>query len=150
MLFLWIFGRHLEDALGWYMFLPFVIVGAVAASLAQAHFNAQSSIPCVGASGFISALMGGYVVMFPRSKLTFFSTEWLEGNDYAAQRPAWQFMAAWFFVQLVLFSQFGIDNDYAKTGFAAHIGGFACGVVVAWLMAKSGLAVTYVSDTIDV
>ena len=67
MLFLWIFGDNVEDQLGHFTYLVFYLVGGIVASLFYALIFAGSSDPLVGASGAIAAVLGGYILLYPRS-----------------------------------------------------------------------------------
>ena len=69
MLFLWIFGDNLEHRVGHLRFTIFYLVCGIAAGLAHIVFNSQSSVPTVGASGAISGVLGGYLLMFPRNRV---------------------------------------------------------------------------------
>ena len=89
MLFLWIFADNIEATIGNFNFLLFYLLGGVAATLAHIYFNSQSSIPMVGASGAISAVLGAYIVMFPRSRVkTFFLF-------FFINIPAFVFLGIW-------------------------------------------------------
>src|SRR5207247_9995091 len=69
MLYLWIFGDNLEDALGHARFLLFYLACGVAAGLAHIFFSGASNVPTVGASGAISGVLGGYIVLFPKNRV---------------------------------------------------------------------------------
>jgi membrane associated rhomboid family serine protease len=130
MLFLWIFGDNVEDRLGHAVFLLFYVIGGLVASGLQLAFDANSTIPSLGASGAIGAVLGAYAVLFPRARVTtlvlfFFIT--------VVEIRAWFVLAAWFLLQL--FSGVGQLGTELNGGVAywAHIGGFAFGAIVAWL-----------------
>ena len=72
MLYLWIFGDNIEDCLGHAKYLAFYLVGGVVAALTQLFTNLGSQIPTVGASGAIAAVLGAYLVLFPRSRILTF------------------------------------------------------------------------------
>jgi membrane associated rhomboid family serine protease len=127
MLFLWIFADNIEATIGSYKFLLFYLLGGIAASLLQSYLNPNSIVPCVGASGSISACLGAYMLMFPKSKikiLLFF---------FIIRVNAFIFLAFWIIQQLFAgFGSFAIATaDTEKGGIAywAHIGGFVFGVV---------------------
>jgi membrane associated rhomboid family serine protease len=131
MLFLWIFADNIEAIIGSLGFSLFYLLGGLAASGAHIFFNIQSGIPSIGASGAISAVMGAYLVMFPKSRikviiLIFFSTFYLS---------ALAFLGIWFVQQL--FSGIGAINpaDANQSGVAwwAHIGGFVFGLLIGFL-----------------
>ena len=69
MWFFWIFGNNIEDIVGHFKFLLFYILGGVAASLLQILLTANSTIPVIGASGAISAILGAYMIKFPRARI---------------------------------------------------------------------------------
>lgn len=130
MLYLWIFGNNVEDRLGRLTFLAFYLLGGVAAMLLQLAVDPGSTIPTVGASGAIAAVLGAYLVLFPHARVTtlvmmFFIT--------VVDVPAGFLLAAWFVLQL--FSGVGQLGTHLAGGVAywAHVGGFAFGAVVTWL-----------------
>jgi membrane associated rhomboid family serine protease len=115
--FLWIFGNNIEDRLGHLWFLAFYLVGGVAATLAHYALAPSSTVPVVGASGAIAAVMGAYLVWFPNAPIRTFVFLFL--LDITAK---W-YLGFWFL------SQFFIGND-SGVAWAAHVGGFVFGVVV--------------------
>jgi membrane associated rhomboid family serine protease len=123
MLFLWIFGNNIEDRLGSARFLAFYLAGGVVATIAQVVFDTSSVVPLIGASGAIAAVMGAYLVWFPRAPiltlLLFFFVE----------IPAGIWLAIWFGLQFFT----GPDSGVA---YMAHIGGFGFGLAVAALLQK--------------
>jgi membrane associated rhomboid family serine protease len=131
MLFLWIFGNNVEDRLKRPLFIAFYFLGGLAATALQLAFGPDSTIPNVGASGAIAAVLGAYIVLFPRARvytlvIFFFIT--------AIELPAVAVLGFWFVLQL--FSGVGsIGGDLNTGGVAywAHVGGFAFGAAVAWL-----------------
>jgi membrane associated rhomboid family serine protease len=130
MLFLWVFGRNVEDLIGGPRFLAFYLLGGIAAGVVHVIVNAYSRIPTIGASGAIAAVMGAYLVKFPRTRIVtlififFFVT--------TAEIPAAFILLYWFAIQFV--SGFGslASTDYTGGGIAyfAHIGGFLIGMVL--------------------
>jgi membrane associated rhomboid family serine protease len=130
MLFLWIFGNNVEDAMGRLRFLLFYLLGGLAALFAQLAvtllFASQvdASIPNLGASGAIAAVLGAYIVLLPRaSVLTFI-------GFFLVPVPAVLFLGFWFVFQLWLGS-FSILQPESGGGvaFFAHIGGFLFGLI---------------------
>ena len=69
MVFLWAFGPEIEDAMGRFRYLVFYLLGGVVAMLAQIAGSPGSTIPCLGASGAIAAVMGAFIVMYPRDRI---------------------------------------------------------------------------------
>ena len=138
MLFLWIFGNNVEDALGKVRFLLWYIAAGLAAIAAQTAVTlafsdpAGASIPNVGASGAIAGVLGAYIVLLPRaSVLTLFFFVILR------EIPAAFFLGIWFVFQL-LDGGFAILQPQAGGGvaFFAHIGGFVFGMATVLLVAK--------------
>lgn len=127
MLFLWIFGKHLEDALGMFRFLAFYLVAGVCASLVHILFSQSfpgSIIPTLGASGAISGVLAGYVMLFPHKMIgviIFF---------FAVELPAWVFIGIWFGFQIINgLGTFG-DTTAGGIAYSAHIGGFLIGLAL--------------------
>ena len=137
MLYLWIFGDNLEKVMGHVRFLIFYLVCGVAAGLAHIAFNARSNVPTVGASGAISGILGGYMMMFPRNRVKVLT----RGGVMAV--PAFVMLGLWILIQLV--SGFGAVATTEETGggvaFMAHVGGFVAGLILVKLfVARRGLA----------
>src|ERR1035438_8373059 len=122
MLFLWIYGRNVEDAMGHWRFLGFYIICGVAAVFAQVLPDPNSAYPIIGASGAISGVLGAYLMLFPRANiltlvlLPFFFT--------TLRVSTMLLLLLWFAVQLL--SGFAVHGD-AGVAFRAHIGGFMAG-----------------------
>ena len=132
MLFLYIFGDNLEDEMGPVAFLGFYLFGGLAAGLAQYAVDPFSQIPVVGASGAIAAVMGGYLLMFPKAGVDVLLIIVVFFKVFTI--PAWTMLAVWFGLQLVN----GVTNWGVGAGVAywAHAGGFIVGfvlVVPLWL-----------------
>ncbi len=135
MLYLWIFGDNVEDRLGHIPYLIFYLAGGVFAALTHAFLNPASAIPTVGASGAIAAVLGAYLIFYPRSRVQTF----IPIGFFMTLRalPASILLAFWFILQLfngVL--SLGVAEDVGGTAFWAHIGGFVVGVVVALVMGR--------------
>lgn len=131
MLFLWVFGNNVEDRLGRGPFVLLYLAGGIAATLLHLAFAPNLTIPTIGASGAIAAVLGAYLVLFPRARVTsvivFFVIAPL-------QLPAWIALGGWFVLQL--FSGVGGLGAQVNTGVAywAHVGGFAFGAAATWLL----------------
>ncbi|MCB0873217.1 MAG: rhomboid family intramembrane serine protease [Actinobacteria bacterium] len=124
MLFLWIFGNNVEDRLGRLRFLPFYLGCGALASLAQAITEPSSGIPSIGASGAISAIIGAYLVLLPRSRI------WsLIGFVIPLPLPAWLWGAIYFGMQFLGLSSNGL-SDGGGIAYWAHIGGFIAGFLL--------------------
>jgi membrane associated rhomboid family serine protease len=132
MLFLWIFGDNLEDALGHGRYLIFYLVTGLLASLAHvmttAAFATNASellIPSLGASGAISGVLGGYLLLFPWRKVRAFVLNILMSV------PAWAAVGMWFAFQLISgLGMLGGGSQKGGVAYAAHIGGFVAGLVL--------------------
>jgi membrane associated rhomboid family serine protease len=134
MLFLWVFGDNIEQTMGHLTYLAFYLAGGVIASLAHILFNPASDIPSLGASGAIAAVLGAYLVMFPRSQVrVLVLTGYRSGITRVA---ALAFLGIWGITQL--FSGVAsLGPETAQTGggvaFWAHIGGFVFGLLGGFL-----------------
>lgn len=125
MWFLWVFGDNVEDRLGSGRFSLFYLIGGALAALAQGVYEPSSGSPMVGASGAISAVMGAYLVMFPRAQIL--TLLWLI-IPFTFYLPAYVYLGYWAVLQFV--SGLGSGSQVA---FWAHLGGFAWG----WLAVRS-------------
>jgi membrane associated rhomboid family serine protease len=123
MLFLWIFSDNIEATIGNTKFVLFYLVGGIVAGLVHIYFNLGSEIPAVGASGALSAVLGAYIVMFPRSRVRgyFFF--------FRVNVPAFLFLGFWFYQQSS--AGYASLQQSSAEGIAwwAHIGGFVFGVI---------------------
>jgi membrane associated rhomboid family serine protease len=132
MLFLWIFGDNIEDRLGHVRYLLFYLVCGVIASLAHvfttAAFAGQSSsmlVPSLGASGAISGVLGGYILLHPSRRVTVILFRFL------TQVPAYVAIGMWFAFQLISgLGMLGGGSQEGGVAYAAHIGGFIAGLVL--------------------
>jgi membrane associated rhomboid family serine protease len=134
MLFLWIFGNNIEDSMGPFRFLGFYLLGGIAALGLQVAINPDSLAPTVGASGAIAAVLGGYIVLYPRARvLTLVLIIFFFG---VIELPALAVLGAWFILQAV-FGAAGLTDPTNAGGVAyfAHIGGFIFGVLTIRLVA---------------
>jgi membrane associated rhomboid family serine protease len=130
MLFLWIFGDNIEHRLGHVRFVLFYLACGLAASFAHIFFNADSAIPAVGASGAISGVLGGYLLMFPRNRV--YVLTW--GGVIAV--PAIFMLGLWIVTQFVNgVGSIAATQETAGVAYMAHIGGFVAGLVLAPLFA---------------
>ena len=134
MLYLWIFGDNVEDRMGSFNYLIFYLAGGVAASLAHILTNPGSQIPTVGASGAIGAVLGAYLVLYPRSRvLTFIPLGFFMRLTLV---PASLVLGLWFVLQLFNGVVSLGGPEMGGVAFWAHIGGFAFGVLTAFLFAR--------------
>ncbi len=126
MLYLWIFGNNVEDAMGHLRFLVFYLLCGVAAAFTQALSAPSSEIPMVGASGAISGVLGAYLLLFPHARVVV-----LIPMGFFTQLQAWPakiVLGFWFALQAL----YGLFSDPAKGGvaFLAHVGGFIAGMLL--------------------
>lgn len=124
MLFLWIFGNNVEDTFGKVGFTLFYVAGGVVATLTHVALNLDSTVPLVGASGAIAAVMGAYFVLFPRARV---QTAVFMLLIAVVTIPARWVLGFWFV------SQFFV-NPNEGVAWAAHVGGFVFGVLVGLLV----------------
>jgi len=125
MLYLWIFGDNIERAMGSMRFLAFYLICGIVAGLAHIAFSNGSIVPSVGASGAISGVLGGYLLMFPRNRVRVLT------RGGIASVPAIVVLGFWIVIQL--FSQIGSiaqTSDGGGVAYMAHIGGFVAGLVL--------------------
>ena len=126
MLFLWIFGDNIEDRLGHIRYFLFYMICGLIASLAHVAstymFQGDPTIPSLGASGAISGVMGGYLVLFPQRRVTVIMFRMI------TQVPALVAVGLWFALQVI--SSLGALGGSGGVAYGAHIGGFLAGVVL--------------------
>jgi membrane associated rhomboid family serine protease len=123
MLFLYLYGDNLEDALGKVRYLFFYVGCGLLAALAQAFLNPASQIPMVGASGAISGVIGGYLLLYPRANIRVFY--WVFILIGTVMVPAYLVLGLWFLEQALLFPD--SMKNAGGVAIAAHLGGFAGG-----------------------
>jgi membrane associated rhomboid family serine protease len=130
MLFLAIFGPNVEDSMGYVRFIAFYLLGGIVALAAQILVDPNSMAPTLGASGAIAAVLGGYIVLYPRARvltlvfIIFFVT--------IIEVPALVILGFWF-VEQVLFGAAGLSNPAGGGGgvaYFAHVGGFVFGLAL--------------------
>ena len=135
MLFLWIFGNNVEDSMGPVKFVIFYLLGGLAATGGQLLIGPDSTVPNIGASGAIAAVLGGYILLFPKARvvtiifIVFFFT--------IVELPALVILGFWF-IQQALFGYFDLASGAARGGgvaYFAHIGGFVFGLLAIKLFA---------------
>jgi membrane associated rhomboid family serine protease len=125
---LWIFGNNVEDRLGWLMYICFYLVGGLVGSICQWAADPQSTMPMIGASGAVAAVLGGYAITYPKAMvktLIFF------GLILFVDLPALLVLGVWFLLQMA--AGLNIFRDLMggeHVAFWAHIGGFVAGIVL--------------------
>ena len=135
MLFLWIFGNNVEDSMGPVKYIFFYLLGGIAALALQVAINPNSTAPTIGASGAIAAVLGGYILLYPRARvltvviiILFFTV---------IELPATWMLGIWFAEQ-ALFAAAGLTTATGSGGgvaYFAHIGGFVFGALTIRLLA---------------
>jgi membrane associated rhomboid family serine protease len=131
LLFLWIFGPNVEDRLGRLTFLGLYLAGGLAAAASQVAVDPESMLPMVGASGAISAVLGAYLVLFPRARIQ--SLVFLVFFYELIAVPSVIVLGVWFGIQLIDgLASLGLTEEAAGgIAFWAHIGGFLAGALLA-------------------
>ncbi len=138
MVFFWAFGPGIEDSMGSGRYLVFYLLGGLAATFAQVFVDPTSTIPNLGASGAIAAVMGAFLVTYPRDQIrTVVVFGWFARVTFV---PAALMVGLWFLTQL--FSEVGslmtTSTDAGGVAYMAHIGGFAFGARTARLFENQG------------
>lgn len=128
MLFLWVFGGAVEEALGHFQYLIFYLTCGVGSALVHTLFNLGSKVPTVGASGAISGVMGAFIVLFPKARVTTLIPALL--LFFTVRIPAFLMLGYWFLMQF--FSGVGSLGMADQGGVAwwAHVGGFVLGALL--------------------
>ncbi len=131
MLYLWVFGDNVEDAMGHPRFLVFYLLCGVVGGLAHTVVNPDSMVPAIGASGAISGVLGAYLVMHPKVKvlvLIFYRLPW--------RLPAYVVLGFWIAMQIFfVFASAGTETE-GGVAWWAHIGGFVSGVVLIFVFRR--------------
>jgi membrane associated rhomboid family serine protease len=136
MLFLWIFGNNVEDSMGYVKYVVFYILGGLAALGLQVLVDPSAAVPTVGASGAIAAVLGGYIVLYPRARVV--TVVFIILFFTVLELPAVFMLGIWF-IQQVLFGAYNLTDPTGGGGgvaYFAHIGGFAFGVALIKLFAS--------------
>ncbi len=134
MLFLWIFGNNIEDAMGRGRFLLFYLLAGLVAVYSQSLLDPGSTVPTIGASGAVAGVLGAYLILLPRARiltlifLIFFVT--------LVEIPAWVMLGVWFILQFVpAVGQVASPEFGGGVAYFAHVGGFLFGLVAVKLFA---------------
>ncbi|HOS59338.1 MAG TPA: rhomboid family intramembrane serine protease [Syntrophorhabdaceae bacterium] len=120
MLYIWIFGNNIEDAIGHKKFIIFYFLSGIIAALFQFLYDPQSNIPMIGASGAVSGILGAYLILFPYAKVK--TVMFILIFIKVVELPAILLLSIWFFIQLLFSNGEGI-------AWYAHIGGFIFGLL---------------------
>jgi membrane associated rhomboid family serine protease len=134
MWFLYLFGNNVEDSMGRARFAMFYLLSGVAAALLQVMLDPAAPVPMVGASGAISGVMGGYLVLYPTVRvhtlipIGFFITR--------MKLPAWTMLIYWLVIQVVGGFAAVAGAKSGGVAFGAHVGGFIAGAILVKLFAR--------------
>ena len=124
MLYLWVFGDNIEDAMGHGRFIAFFLACGVAGGLAHALANPDSLAPTIGASGAISGVLGAYLLLHPRVKVLVMAFTWW----IHIRLPAYIVLGGWIVLQIA--NAIWLASPGSNTAWWAHIGGFAAGMAL--------------------
>jgi len=128
MWFLWVFGDNVEDSMGRMRFALFYVLCGLLAAATQVYSQPDSAVPMVGASGAIGGVMGAYIMLYPRVKVTMLLFLVLIVTTFRV--PAFAMLGYWIVVQLLGgLSSTGVTGG---TAFWAHVGGFVAGALLVW------------------
>jgi membrane associated rhomboid family serine protease len=132
---LYIFGDNVEDRMGSVRYLAFYLLAGLVAGLVQVYFAPASTIPTIGASGAIAGVLGAYLLLFPRSRVTtlllLFVFPWF------VEIPAVFFLGLWFLSQLSSgLMALGAAGNFGGIAWWAHVGGFLFGMAAVFLFAR--------------
>ena len=135
MLFLWIFGNNVEDALGHGRFILFYLVCGLVAALAQAAPAPESTIPVIGASGAIAGVLGAYLLLYPHARVVvvipiFFYL-------HLTVLPAFLLIGLWFLIQVL--NSVAASGQEGGVAWLAHVGGFVAGVLLLPFLRRRGV-----------
>ena len=136
MLFLWIFGNNVEDAMGRVKFVVFYLGAGLAALALQILVDPGAAVPTLGASGAVAGILGGYLLLYPRARVL--TLIFLIIFFTFIELPAVLFLFIWF-AQQAVFAAVGLTNPSGNGGgvaYFAHVGGFVFGLAAIKLFAK--------------
>ena len=133
MLFLWVFGNNIEDAMGRVKFVAFYLLGGLVATLSHTVIDTNSTVPSIGASGAVAAVLGGYALIYPRARVV--TLVILIVFITIIELPALLILGLWFLFQLYDASQ-PIGGEGGGIAYFAHIGGFLFGLATIKLLAN--------------
>jgi len=120
MLYIWIFGNNIEDAIGHKKFILFYFFSGIIAAVFQFLYDPQSNVPMIGASGAVSGILGAYLILFPYAKVK--TVMFIVIFIKVVELPAMLLLSIWFFMQLLFSNGEGV-------AWYAHIGGFIFGLL---------------------
>jgi membrane associated rhomboid family serine protease len=137
MLFLWIFGNNIEDSMSRWRFLAFYLAGGLVATAAQTAIDPNSTIPTIGASGAVAAVLGAYLLLFPRARVV--TVVFLIIFFTFLELPAVLVLGLWFLLQLAYGAAevaTPVGGEGGGVAYFAHIGGFLFGLLLIKLIAN--------------
>ena len=135
MLYLWIFGNNVEDAMGHGRFIVFYVLCGIAAALAQSFPNPASTVPMIGASGAIAGVLGAYLLLHPRARVLVAIPVWVV--IHTTRLPAVFVLGFWFVLQIV--NTMLSNGEGGGVAWGAHVGGFVAGLVLIPLFKRKGI-----------
>jgi membrane associated rhomboid family serine protease len=137
MLFLWIFGHNIEDRVGRRRFLVFYLLGGLMAALVQFLSGPGSDVPNIGASGAIAAVLGGYLILYPRAAVITYIPP-----IFFFPLPAVLFLIGWIVLQIYAVGYMQVGSAGGGVAYFAHIGGFLFGLATIrwWVRQNEGRA----------
>lgn len=127
MLYLWIFGNNIEDAMGHGRFILFYLITGIVAAMSHAMIDSNSVVPMIGASGAISGILGAYLLLYPRAHVLVVVPIWIFIRFFYV--PAGFVLAFWFMLQLISGTA-SVGSGGGGVAWFAHIGGFIAGMVL--------------------
>jgi membrane associated rhomboid family serine protease len=136
MIFLWAFGPEVEDLMGRGRYLVFYLLGGVVAALAQVAAAPDSTVPNLGASGAIAAVMGAFLVTFPQDRIRSLLVIFVFVR--VAYVPAVLLIGVWGLIQFLSLGAISQQPSGGGVAYAAHVGGFIFGTVAARLFTPGG------------
>jgi membrane associated rhomboid family serine protease len=129
MLFLWVFGNNVEDFLGHVRYLLFYLAGGIAATFAHIFTHLGDVLPLVGASGAVAAVMGAYMLLFPRAKVKVLVPIFILWTILELEAAA--VLALWLIYQFIIAAQ--ETQGATSVAWMAHVGGFVFGALIVFL-----------------
>ncbi|MBT8129254.1 MAG: rhomboid family intramembrane serine protease [Gammaproteobacteria bacterium] len=126
MLYLWVFGNNVEDAMGHGRFIVFYLCCGLLAALTQAAFDPQSEIPMIGASGAISGVLGAYLLLHPHARILVIVP--IGFIVYTPWIAAYWVLGFWFILQLI--NSMLSASEVGGVAYGAHLGGFVAGMLL--------------------
>jgi len=135
MLFLWVFGNNIEDAMGHKRFILFYFVCGAISVFAQILPTPDSTVPLIGASGAISGVLGAYLLLYPHARILVMVP--IVVIMHTVRLPAWWVLGFWFFLQI--FNSAAASNQQGGVAWGAHIGGFVAGLILIPFFRKKGV-----------